>query len=54
MTDARLWHPWVRVQRILRTMLTSRWDAASWKEIKQQIRSALAEQGRIERAGWFN
>ena len=26
-TDARLWHPWLRINRILRVMLHTRWSA---------------------------
>jgi hypothetical protein len=27
MTDARLWHPWLRINRVLRVMLHTRWSA---------------------------
>ena len=26
-TDARLWHPWLRINRVLRVMLQKRWSA---------------------------
>jgi hypothetical protein len=26
-TDARLWHPWLRINRVLRVMLRTRWSA---------------------------
>src|SRR5437867_2422180 len=26
-TDARLWHPWLRINRVLRAMLHTRWSA---------------------------
>ena len=29
-TDARLWHPWLRINRILRVMLSMRWSAEAW------------------------
>jgi len=29
-TDARLWHPWLRINRVLRVMLHTRWSAAAW------------------------
>ena len=51
--DPRLWHPWLRIQRVLRLMLTSRWNATEWNEIKPEIK-AMAEKSRIQRAGWFN
>jgi hypothetical protein len=25
-TDARLWHPWLRINRVLRVMLHTHWD----------------------------
>jgi hypothetical protein len=27
MNDARLWHPWLRINRVLRVMLQTRWSA---------------------------
>jgi hypothetical protein len=29
-TDARLWHPWLRIQRLLRDVLDARWDEETW------------------------
>jgi hypothetical protein len=26
-TDARLWHPWLRINRVLRVMLQTHWSA---------------------------
>jgi hypothetical protein len=26
-TDARLWHPWLRINRVLRVMLHTHWSA---------------------------
>ena len=51
---ARLWHPWLRVQRLLRSMLTERWNEEAWKQVKPEIKKALAQKSKIERAGWFN
>jgi hypothetical protein len=28
-TDARLWHPWLRINRVLRAMLHGRWPRAA-------------------------
>ena len=50
----RLWHPYLRVTRVIRTILGTRWDAASWTVVKPELRKALLERGRIRRAGWFN
>ena len=29
-SDARLWHPWLRINRVLRVMLHTRWSAEAW------------------------
>jgi len=29
-TDARLWHPWLRIACVLRVMLQTRWGAEAW------------------------
>jgi hypothetical protein len=29
-TDARLWHPWLRINRVLRAMLHERWSVEAW------------------------
>jgi hypothetical protein len=52
--DARVWHPWIRIQRVLRLMLGTRWDREAWNTIKPEVRNALAERTRIARAGRFN
>jgi hypothetical protein len=28
--DAGLWHPWLRINRVLRGMLHTRWSAEAW------------------------
>ena len=48
-----LWHPWLRVQRVLRAMLTERWDRRAWQQIRREIPKVLAEQRRLKRHGWF-
>jgi len=53
-TDARLWHPWLRINRVLRAMLHTRWSAEAWSEVQAEFREALALRSEIRRAGWFN
>ena len=53
-TDARLWHPWLRINRVLRVMLHTRWNAEAWSVIRVEFRRALAVRSEIRRAGWFN
>jgi len=53
-TDARLWHPWLRISRVLRVMLHERWSAEAWPQVKAEFTKALALRSEIRRAGWFN
>jgi hypothetical protein len=41
-TDARLWHPWLRINRLLRVMLQTRWSAEAWSQVRVEFRKALA------------
>ena len=53
--NERVWHPWVRVNRILRTVLmTTSWDAEQWPVAKLVLRRTLTERSKIARAGWFS
>jgi hypothetical protein len=38
MTDARLWHPWLRINRVLRVMLHTRWSAEAWSMVRSSSR----------------
>jgi len=53
-TDARLWHPWLRINRVLRTMLHTHWSAEAWAQVRVELRKALALRSEIRRAAWFN
>ena len=48
-TDARLWHPWLRVNRVLRVMLQTRWSAEAWAQVRVELRKALALRSQIRR-----
>jgi hypothetical protein len=39
-TDARLWHPWLRINRVLRVMLHTRWSAEAWSQVRVEFRKA--------------
>jgi hypothetical protein len=41
-TDARLWHPWLRVNRLLRLMVHTRWSAEARAEVRVEFKKALA------------
>jgi hypothetical protein len=53
-TNARLWHPWLRINRVLRVMLQTHWSAEAWSVVWVEFRRALALRSEIRRAGWFN
>ena len=42
-TDAHLWHPGLRINRVLRVMLHTRWSTAAWSEVRVEFRQALAK-----------
>jgi hypothetical protein len=52
--NARLCHPSLRVNRVLRVMLHTRWSAEAWAEVRVAFRRALALRSELRRAGWFN
>jgi hypothetical protein len=51
--DSRLWHPWLRINRVLRVMLHTRWSEEAWSQIRVEFSRALALWSEIRRAGWF-
>ena len=54
MNDARLWHPWLRINRALRVMLHTHWSADAWLVVCVEFKWALALRSEIRRAGWFS
>jgi len=42
MTNARLRHPWLRINRVLRVMPETRWSVEAWCVVRVEFR----------RAGW--
>src|SRR2546427_3575325 len=53
-TDARLRHPWLRINRVLRVMLHTRWSAEAWSQVRVEFRKAVALRSKIRRVGKFN
>jgi hypothetical protein len=41
-TDARLWHPWLRINRVLRVMLHTQWSADAWDQLLLGFNRAAA------------
>jgi hypothetical protein len=52
--DARVWHPWLRVTRVIQTILRTQWDDGTWPMAKRMLRDAMRERKRLHHAGWFN
>src|SRR5262245_3580739 len=50
MNDARLCHPWLRINRVLRMMLHTRWDAEAWSVVRVEFRRAPALRSETWRA----
>ena len=53
-TDARLSHPWLRINRVPRVMLHTQWITDASAVVRVEFRRALALRSEIRRAGWFN
>ncbi len=47
-------HPWLRIERVFRAILTERWSAEQWRRIRPEIPKVLALQRWMRRTGWFN
>jgi len=47
--DARLWHPWLRINRVLRAMLERGGVGPGPRRVQEGARAA-----EIRRAEWFN
>jgi hypothetical protein len=55
LTPDPLLAPWrLRINRVLRVMLHTRWSAEAWLVVRVEFRRALALRGEIRRAGSFN
>jgi hypothetical protein len=52
-TNARLWHPWLRINRVLRVMLQTRGRAEAWSEVRVEFRRALALRSDIRRPAFM-
>jgi len=42
MNDTHVWHPWLRINRVLRVTLHTRWSAEAWAEVRVEFTKALA------------
>ena len=53
-TDRALWHPWFRVQRLIRAILETSADREARPVMQTTLVEALKEREKIRRAGWWN
>ena len=54
MSDRAWQHPWLRVQRLIRSILEVRRDPVTRPVMKATLVEALREREKIRRAGWMN
>ena len=51
----RPWHlPWLRVELLLRALISTRWGLQAWPSAQAMFRGALRARSKIRREGWFN
>ena len=53
MTDP-IWHPWLRVERVMRGLLMNHASEEALRRIEDEVREVLAVRARVRQAGWFN
>jgi len=50
-TDARLWHPWLRINRLLRAMLHTHRSAEAWSQVERDPARGMPEERRVAGEG---
>ena len=53
-TDTRWQHPWLRIERLIRLIVETRWDTATRPKAKAMFKRAIEERKKIRREGWWN
>ncbi len=53
-TDAHLWHPWLRIERAIRAILADRLTRGATEVVDRVLMARIREREQIERAGCFN
>src|SRR5437762_11568220 len=48
--NARVWHPWLRINRVLRVMLHTRWSAEDWPPACARERAGTSIAARLDQA----
>ena len=49
-----LWHPWLRINRLILQIRTATWDVDVWPAAKVVFKPALIERRKLTREGWWN
>jgi len=52
--EARVWHPWVRINRVIRSMTALYRDRTIRPMLKAGFNEAVSIREKTRRAGWFN
>jgi hypothetical protein len=52
-SDGRLWHRWLRINRVLRVTLNTHWSAEAWSVVRVGFSRALALWNDVRRPAWF-
>ena len=50
----RLWHPWLRVNRLMLELRPTTWDVAQSPVAKPVLNRVLTERRKLPRDGWQN
>jgi len=53
-TDRALWHPSLRIERLIRSIREVRWDREVRRVMQLTLVESLREKEKIRRAGWMN
>jgi len=53
MNNARLWHPWLRINRVLRVMLDTRWSEEAWSVVRIEFRKVARARSEIRRGAGY-
>ncbi len=52
--EERLEHSWLCTERLIRSILETRWDTPTWPTAKVTLKRAFEERKKIREAGWFS
>ena len=46
--------PWLRIELLLRSILTTRWDEGTWAVLRREISRLLAMRRQAAKDGWWD